>query len=100
MKQPRRRGGGGVLHPPVAIFIARQLRDCGARAQSNRSGRQGHAIETFSPCLRIGLDAQIKRRLAHLRRDDALCDLRAITLSPALAPQVKDLVQVKIPKQQ
>src|SRR5262249_59153760 len=59
----RRQRRGGVLHPPGALGIARELRYRSVRDRAHRAGRQHASAERPCPMLGIVLYRQIERRL-------------------------------------
>ena len=66
--------GGGVLHPPGAVAIARQLLDRAARRAAQRAAVQRRGVEPARPDLGVLLDREIERRLGQMRLGDPARD--------------------------
>ncbi len=82
--------GCGVLHPPGALAIARQLLDRAARRAAQRAAVQQPGVEAARPDLGVLLDREVERRLDEMRLGDPPREIVAIgarttpaTASPA-----------------
>ena len=91
-QQHRRQGGGGVLHPPGALVVARQGVDQAAAAPAQRAGGQDLGPQLVGPALGIARDGEVERRLALMRLGDRPRLVLAIGRGPAV-PQPFGRVQ-------
>ena len=82
LDQACRQGGGGVLHPPLALGVALEFGDGFVGVEADRAGRQHDPAKPFRPDFRVALDADVERRLASVGRGDCLRRRLAERLAP------------------
>ena len=88
-EQPRRQRRGGILDPPGALGVARQLLDRAARRAPHRIAVQSLAAEPRRPVLGIGLHGEIERRLGEMGLGDRHARPARRTPPPALPEPVR-----------